>query len=358
MLHGNGVSPARSTSDKAEDDMNANFCRDPTSVNGKKQCLSSVPRRMRTPRDAHSIRTVRPDVPALPRYRVLLCGNAGYHAAIFFRYPRDILMPRFFVDMPLSAEQSVSLPETVVRHLHVLRLNPGDPLTLFNGDGPAFQATLSDIGKKQAHAQIAHALPDDQTEPPYRIELIQGIASNEKMDWLIEKAVELGVSHIVPIAAARSVVRLSGERAERRHQHWNALCRAACEQSGRNRVPSVAAPQSFDSWLEHNATQKTERQVQEVHAASERDTLENSRGGPLKLLLSPRATIRFSALPDSPPPDGVQLLIGPEGGWSETEESLARQAGWTALSLGARILRTETAGMALLAALAGRWGGW
>jgi len=252
-------------------------------------------------------------------------------------------MPRFFVDMPLNADQPLSLPETVVRHLHVLRLDPGDELTLFNGNGPAFHATLSEIGKKQAVVHIAHALPDDQTEPPYRIELIQGIASNEKMDWLIEKAVELGVSHIVPVAAARSVVRLTGERAERRQTHWNALCRAACEQSGRNRVPTVAAPQSFEKWLENEGTGRS---------------AEDAHGGPLKLLLSPRATWRFIALPDTPPQDGVQLLIGPEGGWTETEEDLARQAGWSALSLGPRVLRTETAGMALLAALAGRWGGW
>lgn len=252
-------------------------------------------------------------------------------------------MPRFFVDMPLHAEQALSLPDTVVRHVHVLRLNPGDELTLFNGNGPAFNATLTEIGKKQANVQILQALPDDQTEPPYRIELVQGIASNEKMDWLIEKAVELGVSHIVPVAAARSVVRLTGERAERRLMHWNALCRAACEQSGRNRVPTVAAPQSFDAWLENEG------------AGSPASDQHRS---PLRLLLSPRATLRFSALPDTPPQHGVQLLIGPEGGWTETEEDWAKQAGWTALSLGARVLRTETAGMALLAALAGRWGGW
>ena len=242
--------------------------------------------------------------------------------------------------MSLHAGQALSLPDTVVRHIHVLRLNIGDELTLFNGNGPAFQATLSEIGKKQAMAHITNALPDDHTEPPYRIDLIQGIASNEKMDWLIEKAVELGVSHIVPVGAARSVVRLSGERAERRHLHWTALCQAACEQSGRNQVPTVAAPRSFDTWLESDASVAGQPEA------------------PLKLLLSPRATVRFSALPATPPAQGVRLLIGPEGGWTEREEDLAIQAGWTALSLGPRVLRTETAGMALLAALAGRWGGW
>jgi 16S rRNA (uracil1498-N3)-methyltransferase len=231
----------------------------------------------------------------------------------------------------------------------VLRLNPGDELTLFNGNGRAFHATLSEIGKKQALAHVAHVLPDDQTEAPYRVELIQGIASNEKMDWLIEKAVELGVSHIVPVVATRSVVRLSGERAERRQAHWNALCRAACEQSGRNRVPTVAAPVSFEKWLESGQLKKNGANVGGVGGVPT---------SPLKLLLSPRGILRFGELPATPPHDGIQLLIGPEGGWTETEEDSARQAGWSALSLGARVLRTETAGMALLAALAGRWGGW
>jgi len=260
-------------------------------------------------------------------------------------------MPRFFVDASLAPHQNLALPESVVRHLHVLRLDTGDELTLFNGAGPAFQARLTEIGKKHAMAHLADALPDNRSEPPYRITLVQGIASNEKMDWLIEKAVELGISHIVPVAAARSVVRLTGERAERRHAHWTALCRAACEQSGRNQVPTVATPLSFNEWLtQSEACAKTTANDIAQGLCSE--------GEPLRLLLSPRADFRFGTLPDSAPKAGVQLLIGPEGGWTEAEEDLARAAGWSSLSLGPRILRAETAGMALLAALAGRWGGW
>lgn len=256
-------------------------------------------------------------------------------------------MPRFFVDLPLATGTAVALPESVVRHIHVLRLHSDDALTLFNGDGLAYDAVLGDIGKKQALAHIGAPQADNGSEPPYRIELVQGIASNEKMDWLIEKAVELGVDRIVPVGAERSVVRLSGERKQRRHEHWMALSRAACEQCGRNRVPEIAAPMDFYSWLEQSQDRTTK--TQEYSATAD---------VPLKLLLSPRATLSFATLPPVAPKGGLTLLIGPEGGWSGEEEQRAREAGFSSLSLGSRVLRTETAGMAVLAALAGRWGGW
>lgn len=252
-------------------------------------------------------------------------------------------MPRFFVDAPLASGMQLALPEPVVRHVQVLRLQAGDALTVFNGDGTAFSATLTDIGKRHATVEIDAAQPADGSDPPYRIELIQGIASNEKMDWLIEKSVELGVDRIVPVTAARSVVRLSGERLLKRHTHWQALVRAACEQCGRNRVPEVTVPQEMDRWLDH---------------APDRAAPPSTTDTPLQLLLSPRASVRFDALPATAPAAGTRLLIGPEGGWSDEEEQRARDAGYLALSLGPRVLRTETAGMALLAALASRWGGW
>lgn len=267
-------------------------------------------------------------------------------------------MPRFFIDSLLTEGDALALPETVVRHVHVLRLQTGDAVTLFNGDGCAFEATLTEVGKKHAHAHVARVIADDGSEPPYRVELIQGIASNEKMDWLIEKAVELGVSRIVPIAADRSVVRLSGERRQRRHQHWIALTRAACEQCGRNRVPEVMEPLDLEDWLD---VMRSPSSPSSPAIASDTALREDNRLGdePLKLLLSPRGNHRFDdRLPATPPAAAVQLLIGPEGGWSDNEESMALTAGYQPLSLGARILRTETAGMALLAALAARWHGW
>ncbi|MGI4983455.1 MAG: 16S rRNA (uracil(1498)-N(3))-methyltransferase [Janthinobacterium lividum] len=292
-------------------------------------------------------------------------------------------MPRFFIDAPLRRGASLALPDTVVRHVQVLRLQAGDALTLFNGAGPAHAATLADIGRKHAVATLGDALPPNGTEPPYRIELAQGIAGNEKMDWLIEKAVELGVSRIAPLLAERSVVRLSGERAARRHAHWQALVRAACEQCARDVVPEVVAPTGFHPWLDAAAplsrgaavlgaampdAAMTDAAASAITARASPSRAPGQPSGeppaagapprPLRLLLSPRATLRFADLPQTPPPGGVSLLIGPEGGWSPEEESRAQEAGYAALSLGPRILRTETAGIALLAALAGRWGGW
>ncbi|CAH2805272.1 MAG: 16S rRNA (uracil(1498)-N(3))-methyltransferase (EC [uncultured Caballeronia sp.] len=167
--------------------------------------------------------------------------------------------------------------------------------------------------------------------------LAQGVAGGDRMDWLIEKVVELGVAAIVPITAERGVVRLAGERALRRQAHWQALTRAACEQCGRNRVPEVAPPRDLDAWLAG------------LPAASGRE---------LRLLLSPRAEISFTSLPADPPSGPIILLIGPEADFSPGEEDAIIDAGFSALALGPRLLRTETAGIALLAALAARWGGW
>ncbi|WP_250499963.1 16S rRNA (uracil(1498)-N(3))-methyltransferase [Caballeronia sp. GAWG1-5s-s] len=245
-------------------------------------------------------------------------------------------MPRFFVDGPLAAGQTLSLPDDVVRHVHVLRLQNGDAITLFDGTGGEYHGVLVEIGKRAALARIdAHS--EREAEPPYRVTLAQGVAGGDKMDWLIEKTVELGVAQIVPLTAERGVVRLAGERALRRQAHWQALARAACEQCGRNRVPEVAAPRDLSAWLA---------------------SLPTAADGDLRLLLSPRAEVSFAALPAEPPRGRVTLVIGPEAGFSPKEESEIVAAGFAALGLGPRVLRTETAGTAVLAALAARWGGW
>jgi len=243
-------------------------------------------------------------------------------------------MPRFFVSMPLFAGTSCSLPEPVARHIQVLRLQSGDPITLFNGEGGEYNATLIELGKKHAVAQL-DGFAARELETPYRLTLAQGIAGGDKMDWLIEKAVELGVTRIVPLTALKSVVRLQGERAQKRRDHWQALTEAACEQCGRNRVPVVDPVSDLAGWL---------------------STLEEPHG--LRLMLSPRGAQRFDTLPPAAPETPVTILIGPEGGLSDSEEALATTYGFTPLGLGSRILRTETAGIALLAALAARWGGW
>lgn len=246
-------------------------------------------------------------------------------------------MPRFFVDSPFESGDVLSLPDEVARHVQVLRLAPGDSLTLFNGRGGQHEAELVEIGRRSAMARIG-AFQPVETEPPYRITLAQGIAGGDKMDWLIEKAVELGVARVSPLVAVRSVVRLSGERASRRHAHWQGIVRAACEQCGRNRLPEVDPACDLSKWLET------------LPAPAE--------GGAMRLMLSPRAATAFASLPLTAPSAGVVLLIGPEGGLAPEEEEAAIAHGFAALSLGPRVLRTETAGMAVLAALAARWGGW
>jgi 16S rRNA (uracil1498-N3)-methyltransferase len=242
--------------------------------------------------------------------------------------------PRFFVAGPLIPGEVLALPPDVVRHLHVLRHQAEAPITLFDGTGGEREAAIVELGKQRAMARIESSNARE-AEPPYRLTLAQGVAGGDKMDWLIEKAVELGAFAVVPVTTVRSVVRLSAERALKRQQHWQALVRAACEQCGRNRVPDVALPVGFAAFV----------------AALD-------PAPALRLLLSPRAAKPFAELPARAPDCPVTILIGPEGGLSEEEETLARSAGFEAVALGPRVLRTETAGIALLAALAGRWGGW
>jgi 16S rRNA (uracil1498-N3)-methyltransferase len=245
-------------------------------------------------------------------------------------------MPRFYVDGPLSVGQILTLPDDVVRHVHVLRLQTGDAITLFDGCGGEYRAELIDIAKRAASARIDEH-DAREAEPPYRVTLAQGVAGGDKMDWLIEKAVELGVGAIAPITAERGVVRLAGERALRRQAHWQALTRAACEQCGRNRVPEVAPPRDLDAWL---------------------DDLPAAVDGEWRLLLSPRAEVSFASLPADAPSGPVTLAIGPEAGFSPSEEEALIAAGFRSIGLGPRVLRTETAGIAMLGALAARWGGW
>jgi 16S rRNA (uracil1498-N3)-methyltransferase len=246
-------------------------------------------------------------------------------------------MPRFFVASRYQPGDVVALPDDVARHVQVLRLQPGDSLAIFNGNGGQYSAELIEIERRSAMVRVGE-FADVEAEPPYRLTLAQGIAGGDKMDWLIEKAVELGAAGFVPLTTARSVVRLSGERAARRQAHWEGIVRASCEQCGRNRLPEVEPLRELSVWLD-------------TMPAAPAD-------GELRLMLSPRASIAFASLPTQPPKGRVTMLVGPEGGLSTAEEDAAAERGFTPLGLGPRVLRTETAGIAVLAALAARWGGW
>jgi len=240
-------------------------------------------------------------------------------------------MPRFHISQPLAVGQLVTLPDTVAHHIQVLRLAQGGLITLFNGEGGEYSATLTHIERRGATVEIKAHHPRD-IELPFAITLAQALPEGSKMDWIIEKAVELGVSGFQPLAAQRCVVRLSAERAEKKMGHWRGIIESASEQSGRNRLAALAPLQDYKQWI----TQ------QDMHR---------------RIILTPRAQ---QSLPDwarHQGPQAVTLVIGPEGGLSEQEEDLALRHGALPLAMGPRILRTETAALAAVGALSAIWGG-
>ncbi len=239
-------------------------------------------------------------------------------------------MPRFYYQDALSIGATIALPDKLAHHVQVLRLSPGDQISLFNGWGGEYVASLTLLEKKRVIAEIKTFSPRE-AELPYAVTLAQALPEASKMDWIIEKAVELGVAGIQPLAAQRCVVKLNAERAEKKHAHWQGIIIAAAEQSGRNRVPQLAGLNDFNQWIGQ----------QDLHR---------------RILLTPRAEQPLSDWARHHPPQAVSLLIGPEGGFSDAEEYLAQRQGVLALSMGPRILRTETAGLSALAALNAVWG--
>ncbi|MEW6131539.1 MAG: 16S rRNA (uracil(1498)-N(3))-methyltransferase [Pseudomonadota bacterium] len=238
-------------------------------------------------------------------------------------------MPRFFVDLPLGPGAKIELPPVPAHHAaRVLRLVKGSEVVLFNGHGGEYPAVLEWVDRDGVTA-LCREWRDVERESPLDIRLAQGISSGERMDYTLQKAVELGVTAIQPLAMRRSVVKLGSERARRRVEHWRGIVMAACEQSGRNRLPPVAMPLDVPQWL---AT---------------------SPAG-LKLFLSPVAQ---ATLKDLPAPAGpVWLVAGPEGGFEPEEAALITDFGFTPVRLGPRILRTETAALAAVAAMQALWG--
>lgn len=237
--------------------------------------------------------------------------------------------PRFYCREALSPGAHVELPEPVARHaVRVLRLPPGAPVVLFDGRGGEYPAHIERIERDRVYAELA-AWREVERESPLAVTLVQALQAGDKMDFTIQKAVELGVRDIVPVESRRSVLRLSGERAAKRVAHWQGVVAAACEQCGRNQVPVVAPLEKLENWLARPA------------------------GGVLRLMLAPDAG---QTLADIEPVGEVQLLIGAEGGLDPQEMIAAQQAGFQAVRLGPRVLRTETAGLAALAALQALWG--
>ena len=238
-------------------------------------------------------------------------------------------MPRFYCPEPLRAGLTIALPDAVAHHQHVLRLQPGEAITLFDGAGGQFAAQIASIDKRRASAVIGAHEPHE-AELPFAITLAQALPEASKMDWIIEKAVEMGVAAVQPLAAQRCVVRLSGERVDKRMAHWQGVIVAASEQSGRNTLAQLAPLQDFTGYVSAAASQP-------------------------RILLSPRGTQSLAAWARTQAPQPVTFLIGPEGGFTAQEEDLALTNGALALSMGPRILRTETAGIAAVGALAALW---
>ena len=236
-------------------------------------------------------------------------------------------MPRIHCPDALRPGQSLALPAGAARHVQVLRLQPGDALTLFDGRGGEYAATVERMGRSDVQVQVGAHDPVER-EAPRAVHLAVGMPANERMDWLVEKAAELGVASIQPLVTAHGVLRLAGERAEKKRAHWQAVAVAACEQCGRNRVPPVHAPLGFDAWM----TARPE-----------------VAGARLLLAFAPDAR----ALPDSAAVGAadITVLSGPEGGLNAQEEAAARAQGFQAVTLGPRVLRAETAALAALVGL-------
>ncbi len=233
------------------------------------------------------------------------------------------MAPRFYVDAPLRAGSTQPLPEESAHHaLHVLRLREGEEVTLFNGRGGEFACRIASLRKKALLADVLQHRPVER-EAPLRMVLVQGVSSGERMDFTIRKAVELGVAAIHPVLAAASVARPKGERAAARIEHWQRIAISACEQCGRNRIP-------------------------EVHALVPVQDIPKTQS--LKILLSPGAELRLSQIAGKVA-DAVTLAAGPEAGFNAAEEASFADAGFVPVSLGPRVLRTETAALAALAAL-------
>lgn len=243
-------------------------------------------------------------------------------------------MPRFFCAVALRSGDTLSLPSGAARHVQVLRMQPGDALTLFDGRGGEYAATVERMGRSEVSVIVGAHDPVER-EAGAVVFLAAGMPANERMDWLVEKATELGVAGIQPLMSAHGVLKLVGERAEKKRAHWEAIAIAACEQCGRNRVPVIHPVRAFADW---------------IGAPDEQD----DGAVPQRLVLSLAAGTRGidqCTTTTAGAPRAWRVLSGPEGGLSASEEARALAEGFAPVTLGARVLRAETASLAALVSL-------
>ena len=238
---------------------------------------------------------------------------------------------RLYIEGEYGTGSELEVDAEKARYLgRVLRLRVGDPVIVFNGTGTAFSADIAAFSRSGAVLAVRDAVTMT-SESPLKVHLVQGISRGERMDFVVQKATELGVKRITPLLTERGVVKLDSARAEKRRQHWQKVAASACEQSGRVRLPLLDAPEHLDAWLG----------AKPQHAE-------------LDVILRPDAAQSLSGI--DRPATKVCILIGPEGGFSDAEYQLAEAAGFVGVSLGPRVLRTETAAAAALAILQARWG--
>jgi 16S rRNA (uracil1498-N3)-methyltransferase len=247
-------------------------------------------------------------------------------------------MPQFYLPPPWETQKPHPIPVELLHHLRVRRISEGEVIPIFDGQGQIASATLVRLGNKTGELAIAKVQQDTQSEVPYGITLAQGLAGGDKMDWIIEKAVETGASRILPLQCERSVIKLTrnsdAERAQKRLIHWRAITQAACEQCERTVLPVVEPIQEIEHYIA-SADAETKDVLKLVFCTGDHPSLAN--------IIAPL------------PAQNVILLIGPEGGFTSEEIALALKAGFQAASLGKRILRTETAGIAAISTIHAIW---
>ena len=247
-------------------------------------------------------------------------------------------MPQFYLPGPWESQKPTTLTPEVAHHLRVRRVQTGESFPIFDGKGQVARAQLLSLSGKSGLAQISEIRTDTHRETPYAITLAQGLAGGDKMDWIVEKAIETGAQIIAPMQCERSILKLTRssdhERAQKRLTHWQGIIQAACEQCDRTVLATLEPIVTFEDYLKTNP--------------------ENQKPA-LKLLLSPDATKSIYTVLAEHPPQDIVLMIGPEGGHSPEEEAKAQAAGYQLISLGERVLRTETAGIVAITAVHSIW---
>ena len=238
-------------------------------------------------------------------------------------------IPRIFTDSPLAVGSQCQLDDNAANHVgRVLRMQAGQALLLFNGDGHDYHATITEAGKKHVLVAVTEAA-ENETESPLRVVLAQTLSKGDRMDYAVQKAVEMGVSEIVPLTTERCDVKLKGDREDKRLRHWQQVAISAAEQCGRARVPEIQPVMTVQQWLEH------------------------AQACDLRLVLHHRTEQSLNTLEK---PSSIALMIGPEGGLTAEEIALAESRGFLPVALGPRVLRTETAPVAAIALCQWLWG--